>query len=214
VTTAELARIAAGLVPPIGATGVCCMVDDQGKHRAAFIVGQRQKHPAGPAFDRPRDAIAFSRLLEEDAPRSGSRLSRSSDLAVPVAGEPDGRFSEAPDRASPSLPDAGPIEPAPGTCAGCGGPLPPGRRGQRRLTCSVACRQRARYHRAAVVGGADVDSGAQNLTPSRASVADDQVPTSRAAAGGGTALLPASARDAGADPFPEASPPPVPTLGL
>jgi hypothetical protein len=48
----------------------------------------------------------------------------------------------------PAGPEASGPEPdasltAGGGCAGCGGPLPPGRHGQRRLTCSAACRQRA-----------------------------------------------------------------------
>jgi hypothetical protein len=176
MTTVELERIARSIIPPVGATMAIARVDEQLKHRAAFLVdGRIHGAPVGPAFDKPRQAIALVDLLNGEAPRP-----RLDDSSGPVSG-----LTRGDARVEPEAP--GPQEASTSTCAGCGGPLPPGRHGQRRLTCSAACRQRLRYQRSAKRAGADIDGGTPNLTPSRPSEADDADPSSRA---GGDTLRP------------------------
>ena len=65
MTTDELRRVASALVPPVGATGVCAVVDD-GAYRAAWVIEGRRKVPVGPRFEKPRDAYRFVDVLAGD----------------------------------------------------------------------------------------------------------------------------------------------------
>lgn len=59
----ELRTTAAGIVPPIGAVDVCCLVDDDRAYRAAFLVDGIRKEPVGPSFADPRDASRLADIL-------------------------------------------------------------------------------------------------------------------------------------------------------
>lgn len=215
MTLVDLHRAVRDVVPPIGATGVCCVVDDAGKHRAAFVIDQRRKSPpVGPAFDRPRDAIAFSKILAGDGPTSRSAPESYS----ASAGGPDSQgLSEGSESPSVLDPVAG-HETAAGvrTCVSCGRPLPPGSRRQRR-TCSGACREAlsAPLRHSAQTGPLTVSggpserverSGGSSATPS-------EVPTSSEVPSGEQPLLLGASRDARADVSPGPRPG-LPTLGL
>ena len=137
-------------------------------------------------FRKPRPAIAYSDELaglpgrhpSPDLARDRISTASRDEVAVPI---------EAPD----------PDRDASSVCAGCGGPLPPGRHGQRRLTCSVACRRAAARHAAARAVGADTDGGTPLVTPSRPSeAASDPDPTPRVDRG---SHAPRSTQGAGAD---------------
>lgn len=158
MTTVDLLKLARSTIPPVGATMAVAVVEHEpggklanggpsglgGRTRygAAFLVDGRTRTAPIALFDRQRDAFTLVRILNGEAPQ----------------GQPDpttpGRSPGAvPDRAGPGASDPGGSDsPDPGgVCAGCGGPLLLGRRGQRRRTCSAACRQRARRHPAAGV---------------------------------------------------------------
>jgi hypothetical protein len=204
MTTVDLGRIARAIIPPVGATMAIDRVDDNLKHRAAFLIdGRIRSDPVGPPFDRPRDALALVALLNGEAPRpapqpDSTRVGISTESRDVVATPPE---APAPQVASTSR------------CAGCDAPLPPSRHGQTRRTCSAACRERARYHRASERAGADSDGGSRPLTPSRASGAPaSPVPTASAAPSAHRLL--GSARDVRPDPVSDGPTGAVPTLGL
>lgn len=191
MTAAELERLARSVIPPVGATALVAVVDHEPGGRLANgapsglggrtrfgvawqLFGLVVHRPAIAFFDRQVDARRFLDILSgrDRAPRPGSDL-------APALGtvEREQAQAEAPVRADdlPSMPAVatGPepvaVNPSPaGTCAGCGGPVPRGRHGQRRLTCSAACRQRARRRAAAEPTPAPTDSGTGFVTPSRA----------------------------------------------
>jgi 5-methylcytosine-specific restriction endonuclease McrA len=159
--TADLERLARTLVQPSGTRGAVAVVDHTpggrlskpldsypsgigGRTRwgAAWQVDGGRGMPITIAlFDRQADAHRLVRLI------NGTTSTSRPASRVPVSEEP----AEVPTSrgASPSLPvtatNSVAVEPEPATelCAGCGKPIPPGRHGQRRLTCSAACRQRA-----------------------------------------------------------------------
>ncbi len=146
MTAVELERIARSIIPPVGATMAIARVDDQLKHRAAFLIdGRIHDAPVGPAFDRPRDAIRLVKLLNGETPRPGQ--SDSAVLGSTPSGDEAGQ-TEAPDLGQALT--LGLADATAGTCAGCGGPLPPGRHGP------------ATPHL-----GPDTDGATANLTPSR-----------------------------------------------
>lgn len=62
MSTDDLRRIAAGLIPPVGATGVVIVVE-AGAYRAAWVVDGRRFVPVGPRFERPRQAGRFVDVL-------------------------------------------------------------------------------------------------------------------------------------------------------
>jgi hypothetical protein len=185
--TADLERLARTLVQPSGTRAAVAIVDHTpggrlskpldaypsgigGRTRfgAAWQVdGGRGMPIAIATFDRQDDALRLVRLINGTADRTPRPAPRP-----PVLEE----LPEAPVRADvlPSMPVAATVsvavesKPA-GRCAGCGVPLPPGRRGQRRSTCSAACRQRARRHPAEEATSTATDSGTASVTPSRAS---------------------------------------------
>lgn len=190
MTGLELERLARSVIPPVGATALVAVVDHEpggrlvngspsglgGRTRfgvAWQLFGRVTHSPAIALFDRQVDARRFLDILSgrDRAPRPGP------DLAPALGTVEQGQAqAQAPVRADvlPSTPAvaAGPepvaVMPA-GTCAGCGGSLPPGRHGQRRLTCSAACRQRARRRAGAEPTPASTDSGPGFVTPSRPS---------------------------------------------
>jgi len=147
-------------------------------------------------FRKPRAAIAYSDELaglpgrhpSPDLARDRISTASRDEVAVPI---------EAPDRTQD-------VSSAPGTCAVCGGALPPGSRPQRR-TCSGACRV------ALARGRVAVEANASPVTVSEASEARPAVPTSPADPGG--YALPGSAEDAGPDLSPGHRPA-VLSLGL
>jgi hypothetical protein len=178
-----------------------------------FDGGRRVGQPIA-LFDRGRDALALVRILEgaEPAPRSAP------DHIVPPAVSAQGRVeASSHDGVSPSMPVAvagpGPVavipEPAQVvdggwhgavddllTCEVCSGPMPTGRHGQERRTCSDACRQRARYRRQAGLPVADADSETRNLTPSRRSDAGSPDPLSLEGVGASSSARPRLRRTA------------------
>jgi endogenous inhibitor of DNA gyrase (YacG/DUF329 family) len=221
MTGVELVRIARSIIPPVGATMAIARVDEQLKHRAAFLIdGRIHGDAVGPAFDRPRDAIALVRILNGD---EASRPAPDPDLARPALGTGSDRRD-----ADPTPPEApvlgagastlGPavaIPPAAagasrtaGTCPGCGGPLPPGRRGQARATCSDRCRRRVARRAAEETARLDTDGAGSPVTPSRPSTD----PTARPAAD--AHRLPAAGRDARPEPGSAGPLGDNPTLGL
>lgn len=189
MTAVELERLARTLVQPSGTTGAVAVVDHTPGGRlskpldtypsgvscrtrfgVAWMIGGLHQSTPVATFDRQSDALRLVALINgtDRTPRPASRL--------PVTEEPP----EAPVRAdvSPSLPVAAAnsvaveSRPASRRCAGCGGPLPPGRHGQRRLTCSATCRQRARRRHGEDPASTDADSGTSDVTPSRPSLWD------------------------------------------
>jgi hypothetical protein len=208
-------------VPPAGADKAIAVVDDQLKHRAAFLVnGVKRSAPVGPAFDKPRGAIAFVRVLNGDDP--ASRSSADSDSA-PRAGFPRSSRDEGPPTSEAPDPQAGvsvadPAVVAPEAAAGvrtcevCGGPLPAGSRSHRRTDTS-ACR-RALARREANADRVDALGVGTDVPLSRPSDAATPDPTPRAAPGGGDALLSGSARGAEPEPYRTGQGPAVPTLVL
>lgn len=139
-------------------------VNDAGLYQVGITRNGINFEPDGEPFTKPGPAVDYARRLDGEAPRP--RFDDS-------AGSLGGGLASGDDRAETEAPDLGQaltlgLADAPaGTCAGCGGPIPPGRRGQHRLTCSPACRERARYRRAAIAAGADTDAETHDLTPSR-----------------------------------------------
>jgi len=236
VTAVELARAAAALVPAPGAT-MAIAVYDGTHHRAAWLIdGRRKSEPVGPAFVKPRDAIAFVRTINGTSPSA----SRSSDPATPRAGEPDGRFPEAPDGdavprtrgtepattsdpaheaavgASLSSPDpAAGRYPAAGvrTCAFCGGPLQAGSRPQRK-TCSGACRQALSERVAREVASARLTVSDEPVGRSERSEGSSPTPVPTSSEAPGARAFPGASRDAGPLVSPGPPGPVVPTLGL
>lgn len=196
MTTVDLVRIARSIVPPVGATMAIACVDINLKHRAAFLIdGRIHGAPVGPAFDRPRDAIALVNLLNGEAPNGLPARHPSRDLArVGISTESRDEVvvpSEASGGASTSA------------CAGCGGPLPPGSYANRH-TCSDRCRRAVARRAVAEATRADQDGGAADVTPSRASeaaVGGRLDPSPRAAAGVHAPL--ASARGDRSEPVSE-----------
>lgn len=193
----NLEAIAAQIPIPVDAGGrrhhAVCVVDDAGKHRAAFTDGLTKSAPVGPAFDMPRGALTLAALLDPAA--SGSHVPPSDALRHPeamVAGSiprsvPASRSGPetstlglgATADATPGSSEA-PVSP-PSICAGCGFPTPPGRHGQRRTSHGPTCRSRA--SRAAAAGRPAADAGpdarssaSPDATPSRPSVAAEAIP--------------------------------------
>jgi len=184
MTTAELERLARGIIPPVGASSIVAVVEHEpggrlvngspsglgGRTRfgvAWQLFGRVVYQPAIALFDRQADAHHFLDILAGRVPTSRP----GPDLAPATGAVEQGQAqAEAPVRVPglPSTPAAatGPEpaaaipEPATGRCAGCGSPIPPGRHGQRRLTCDATCRQRARRHPAAEPASTEADSGA------------------------------------------------------
>lgn len=203
MTTAELERLARSVIPPVGATALAAVVEAEPGGRLANglpsgiggrtrfgvawqLFGRVVHSPAIALFDRQADARRFRDILDGRAPTSRP----GSDLAPALGSVEQGQAqAEAPVRvpALPSTPAVatGPepvaVMPATRRCAGCGGPLPPGRHGQQRLTCSAACRQRARRRPAEERTSTPTDGGMALVTPSRASAVD---PTPRGGPGG------------------------------
>lgn len=175
MTGLELERIARDVIPPEGATQVVAVVDHQpgarlqngspsglgGRTRfgAAFLMdGLRRSTPIA-LFDRQADALRLVGIL------NGRPTSRGGlDTATPV----ERRAVADPVRPPAPVQDGAGLT-AGDTCPGCGGPTPPGRHGQRRATCSAACRQRVSYRRDAEARAAATRTGTPDLTPSRAS---------------------------------------------
>lgn len=140
-----------------------------GLYVVGYTTDGRDFDPAADGFKTPREACDFAYELEghptsRRAPdlASGSPLPSSQGLALGEA--PEGRALSVPQPA-----EVGSTISAGTTCPGCGGPLPPGSRGQERKTCSAACRERLRYQRAANAPRPDADSTGPNLTPSQPS---------------------------------------------
>lgn len=135
-----------------------------------------------------------------------SRSGQESDLAgagIPHVAEAPPARSEAPVRTQEASP----------ACPGCGGPLPLGRRGQDRLTCSDRCRQAVGRRRAVRGARADGNGADADVTASRAAEADPfPVPTARAAASAHRLLAPA--RDVRPEPVSEGPTGEIPNLGL
>lgn len=202
----ELERIARQIIPPVGATMAIARVDEQLKHRAAFLIdGRIHGAPVGPSFDKPRDAIALVNLLNGETPRP--RLDDSAGPGGPTSG--DARVEPE----APSL-GLGADSRSGRRCVVCKGPLPPGSRRQRR-TCSGACRVAlARSREGTKAAETDTDSPALvsvtvSAAPERSGSASTD-PTASAAPSAHRLLGPA--RDArpdlsGIDPG-------IPTLGL
>jgi len=172
-------------------------VTDARRYQPYRLVNGLYKLDVGPSFATPREAVDY---CKGQAPRP-----RLDDSAGP------GGLASGDDRAEPEAPSAshtgsesvqGMREPV--VCAGCGGPLPPVHRGQRRLTCSPACRERARYRRGAGQTGPDEDAQAVVLTPSRPSEAVIADPTPRVARGANP--LSRATQGAGADLSPGVDP--------
>ncbi len=162
MTAVELERVARSIVPPVGATMAIARVDEQLKHRAAFLIdGRIRGDYVGPSFDRPHDAIALVRILNGEAPRPDQ-----SDLARLPGTHPD-RRDEVGQTEAPAPQDAS-TSSASSRCVVCLGPLPPGSRRQRR-TCSGACRERAAYRRAHGLPLADAEGATGDLTVSEGS---------------------------------------------
>jgi len=208
VTSAELIRMTRDIVPPVGATMAVAVVDHEpgGKlvngapsgqggrtrHGVAWLVNGRTQTAPIALFGRPRDALALLRVLKGEAPRG------------PLAPTtPVDERQAVPDPASPGAP--GPVPGAPSTagdvCAGCGCPIPPGRRGQRRRSCSVACRRAASRRVAAEADRPDADGAGRLVTPSRPFSTD---PASLRAPDGGSSARP----ELGRPPNPAAAPMP------
>lgn len=211
----ELERIASSTIPPVKATGLCLVVDQEpcgvlvsgapsgigGRTRfgPAWIIDAHRKSAPIALFERQADAHRLLAMLRGDAPapRSGP------DLAQPPLGtdleQGQGRI-EAPDgelpgvslptaptaptgRSSKSAPARSVLEPTPvsGTpvrlCAGCYEPLPADSR-PNRTAHNAACRERARYRRAAERVRADADGGAADLTLSTPGIDPGPNPTS------------------------------------
>lgn len=215
MTTVELERIARSIIPPAGATMAITRVDEQLRHRAAFLIDARIRGPfVGPTFDRPRDAIRLVDLLNGEASRSASQpdLARVKDSTesrdeVVVPSE-----APAPQEASTSS--------ASSRCVVCLGSLPPGSRRQRR-TCSGACR--VALSRGA--GGAKRPvadaSGSPRVavTVSAAPAASDgdqggRLPVPTASAAPRAHRLRGSARDVRPEPGSAGAIGDIPTLGL
>lgn len=214
MTTVDLVRLARTVIPPVGATMAIAVVEHEsgGKlangapsglggrtwHGAAWLIDGRTRTAPIALFDRPRDALALVRILNGEAPRG------------PLAPTtPVDERRAVPDPAGPGAP--GPVPGVPSTagdvCAGCGDPIPPGRHGQRRRTCSVACRQRARGRRGSNARQADTGGGVTPSIAPRASVADafdSTDPVSLEEAGGGSSARPPLRRP----PNPAAAPMP------
>lgn len=140
-------------------------VDDAGRHQPYRLVNGLYKLDVGQPFATPREALDYVKANNGEAPRptSAPDLAR----AVRVSTDDADRRDEAP--ASTEAP--GPQEASTSGCAGCGGPLPPGRHGQRRLTCSAACRRTAARRAAAEAARVDTDAISAPVTPSRPSEA-------------------------------------------
>lgn len=210
MTSTDLERVAASLIPPVGTTGVTLDVDHEPgerlrngspagiggrtRYRIAWLVGGRRRLPDGPAFDRARDARRLMDLLAgAPAPRPAPIFPADGPTAPP-AGPQRGRTG-AP--AVEAIPRTRGIEPATTpdpaqqadvgrparSCVRCGRPLPPGSRSQRR-TCSGACREGARYRRAANGGAAAADTADGVLTVSGrlGAIHPGQVPSARESA--------------------------------
>lgn len=204
MTGVELERRARNVLPPVGATGLRMTTVAEPGGRLTngspsglggsvrfgpvwLVDGGRHESRPIEVFDRQVDALRFFHLIAgtEPAPRSAPGGS------VESMGALDGT-SDQERTGAPSRVDASPLEPAvargpepvavipepaeAGSCAGCGEPLPPGRHGQRRLTCSAACRQRVSYRRAAKAARADADSGTATSHLPRSSDAADAHP--------------------------------------
>lgn len=167
--------------------------EDTGRHQVGWTRNGIDFTPVGESFDKPRQAIDYATELEGWGP--ASRSTSAPDLARLGAESRD----EGP--ASSEVPVSSPD--ASSVCAGCGGPIAPGRHGQRRLTCSVVCRQRVARQSADEARRADTD-GAGVLShlpgPSEALA----VPTSLEGLGG--CALPSSSKVAGPDPSPGGRP--------
>ena len=166
MTTAELAR---EIPVPTDARGnrhrAVCVVD----HRAgdtpgtgtttygvAFFDGLRPGAPVGVPFDRPRKATAFATLINGETP-----IPRSAPETLPVG--LGAAVEVTPGRPDIALPDR---EHDGSVCAGCGGPVPTGRHGQRRTTCSRACRVAVHRRHATEAGRAAPIGATASVTPS------------------------------------------------
>jgi len=131
-------------------------VDAGGRYQPFRLVNGLYKLDVGTPFATPREAIDFcnqaaglpARHPSPDLARAFGEATESRD-AVAVPSEASGGASSS-------------------GCAGCGGPLPPGRHGQRRLTCSAACRRTAARRVAAEAARLDTDGASADVTPSRA----------------------------------------------
>lgn len=138
-------------------------IDEAGRHQVYRLRDGRFPEDIGEPFATPREAIDYSNALEARAPRPVNHP----DLARAVWGGAESRDEVG----SPA--EAPVASSAPGTCAGCGGPVPVGRRGQRRATCSTACRKAVSRQSAGPLAAAtpqvDMDATSPHVTPSRAS---------------------------------------------
>lgn len=159
MTTLELQREASRIPVPVdprfGRARAYVQVVD-GRYQAYFgLDGGIRREPAGPFFQRPRDAGRFVDLLNGEASRP--RLGDSAGTGVPASG--DGR-------AEPEAPRAS----AAGACAVGGRDLPTRSRSHR-TTCSPACRIAAFRQRAeakATPAPVTVSEGPTGLDPATA----------------------------------------------
>ena len=156
-----------------------------GAHRVYFGLdgGRRHSKPVGPAFKKPRDAVAFAALINGETPTS-RRVPHSSSPSTAAAAEieapagaPDQSLTPAGVNGVGSTPRAGasgeriPESGAPRLCAGCDEPLPLGARRDRR-THGNACRLAAYRRRQAEAPAADAEGAASLVTPLAASGAE------------------------------------------
>ncbi len=131
----EIARLAAALPVPVEPPSGRCrayVAEERDAWRLAFARdGGRIREFAGPAFsfDRAggRRARAFVELVNGETPRRDQQAERGDDIAAGLTGAPlpGGGVTAAGDGPEPvvgSPSTAGVI-----VCAGCDGPIPPGR---------------------------------------------------------------------------------------
>lgn len=195
MTGHELAAIARDAIPPVGATSaVATVVHRAGgrpgtgstRYQAMWFDGRRRLAPLGPAFEQQRDMFRIVDIVngvDRPAPRSGHR-----DLAGLGADSRDtGAPSEAP-AGQASSPGGETAAGASRDCDGCGRPLPPGSRPNRR-THGPACRVAAHRRRSATSQepGRPADSGSSSdvdagITPVTLSGPSDAAETTRGAA--------------------------------
>jgi hypothetical protein len=177
--TADLDRLARSLVQPSGTTSAVAVIEGEpggrlskpldgypsglgGRTRfgVAWLVGGLRRSAAAASFDRQDDALRLVHIL------NGSRRPSTSRSAPVFPAGPLVAADRESDQGRTEVPRDVGISPV---CAGCGSPLLPGRRGQRRTTCSKACRVAVLRQRRAIARRADADTGVTPSTPPRAS---------------------------------------------